>query len=277
MTCWTSRSAICDTSAIGAAVILAMTVETGALIATWLSAWRISSAAGAISGQWNGAETFSGMALAPSSLAFSTAMSTAAFSPEMTIWPALLSLATTTTPAAEPALQASSARARSVLAPISTAIAPTPTGTARCMAWPRSLSRRAVSLSEKVPAAAWAEYSPSEWPATYVAWAQAMPKSFSSTRAAASDTAMMAGWAFSVRVSWSSGPSNIRADSFWPNAASTSAKTSRAVANWSNRSLPMPTLWLPWPGKTNASVMSHLFKNVAAGLAHRPVKRQTVL
>ena len=46
------------------------------------------------------------------------------------------------------------------------AIAPSPTGTAACMALPRMRSSRAVSASENVPAAASAEYSPSEWPAT---------------------------------------------------------------------------------------------------------------
>jgi len=33
------------------------------------------------------------------------------------------------------------------------------------MAWPRSFSRRAVSASDRAPAAHRAEYSPSEWPA----------------------------------------------------------------------------------------------------------------
>jgi hypothetical protein len=46
------------------------------------------------------------------------------------------------------------------------AMAPTPTGTAACMALPRMRRSRAVSASEKVPAAQSAEYSPSEWPAT---------------------------------------------------------------------------------------------------------------
>ncbi|MNI80211.1 hypothetical protein D3C73_1367260 [compost metagenome] len=121
-------------SVSGRAVTLATTGTTGAMILASARAAAISSAAGCISGQWNGAETFSGMARAPSSLAFSMARSTAALSPEMTTLPLLLSLATTQTPAAEPALAASSASARSVLGPISEAIAPLPTGTARCMA-----------------------------------------------------------------------------------------------------------------------------------------------
>ena len=39
-------------------------------------------------------------------------------------------------------------------------------GTADCIARPRVLRRRAASPIEKLPAAASAEYSPSEWPAT---------------------------------------------------------------------------------------------------------------
>ena len=74
----------------------------------------------------------------------------------------------TLTENAQPALMAvsaaaaASARARSVLGPISEAMVPLPTGTARCMAWPRSFSRRAVSDRLIAPTAASAEYSPSE-------------------------------------------------------------------------------------------------------------------
>ena len=45
-------------------------------------------------------------------------------------------------------------------------MAPSPTGTAFCIAWPRSFRSRAASASCRAPAAASAEYSPSEWPAT---------------------------------------------------------------------------------------------------------------
>ena len=90
----------------GRASTLATTGTTGARIDAEARASAISSAAGCISGQWKGAETFSGIARAPSSLAFSMARSTAAFSPEMTMFPALLSLATTQTPTSEPAAAA---------------------------------------------------------------------------------------------------------------------------------------------------------------------------
>ena len=41
---------------------------------------------------------------------------------------------------------------------------------------------------------------------------------------------MSAGWAFSVSVKVSIGPLNMISESFWPSAASTSSKTSRAPA-----------------------------------------------
>ena len=68
-------------------------------------------------------------------------------------------------------------------------------------------------------------------------------------------TAISAGWAFSVRVSVSAGPSQMIADSFSPSASSTSAKTARASGKASASALPMPTAWLPWPGKVNATVI----------------------
>ena len=62
-------------------------------------------------------------------------------------------------------------------------MAPTPTGTAFCMARPRVRSRRAVSLMLRLPAAASAEYSPSECPATNAASRPTeKPASVSSTR-----------------------------------------------------------------------------------------------
>ena len=45
-------------------------------------------------------------------------------------------------------------------------MAPTPTGTACCIARPRMRTSRTASASESAPAAASAEYSPTEWPAT---------------------------------------------------------------------------------------------------------------
>ena len=132
----------------------------GAEISTSARASRIASAAGDISEQWKGALTGNSTArFAPASFARSIARATAAAEPEITTWPGALSLA---------ALQISS----SVLAsaaisttlsksgPNRAAIAPTPTGTACCMALPRIRSNFAVSASVNAPDAAKAEYSP---------------------------------------------------------------------------------------------------------------------
>ena len=51
------------------------------------------------------------------------------------------------------------------------------------------------------------------------------PRPCSSTRTAASDAAINAGWAFSVRVRVSIGPSKTMPASAWPSAASTSSNT----------------------------------------------------
>ena len=97
--------------------------------------------------------------------------------------------------------------------------APTPTGTAFCIARPRKRRRRAASATVNDRAAAKADYSPSEWPATKAASrARSTPASVSSARNAASDTAMSAGCAFSVSVSVSAGPFQIVSLSFSPSA-----------------------------------------------------------
>ena len=103
------------------------------------------------------------------------------------------------------------------------------------------------------PAAASAEYSPSEWPATNLTLsASAKPLLVSSTRITASETAISAGWAFSVSVSVSSGPSHMtrRASGPAPRRPPRTRRGPRREALAS--SAPMPTAWLPCPGNTNA-------------------------
>src|SRR5215467_8945103 len=68
----------------------------------------------------------------------------------------------------------------------------------------------------------------------------------------ASESVMIAGCAFSVRKRSDSGPSHISLDSRWESTSSTSSKVSRAGAKASAKALPMPTLWLPCPGKMKA-------------------------
>ena len=107
--------------------------------------------------------------------------STASLWPLTTTWPPPLSLATATTSPRAASLQASWAGSSSM--PSRAAMAPTPTGTAFCIDWPRSFKSRAASASCRAPAAARAEYSPSEWPATCVArLVSGLPPSFSRMR-----------------------------------------------------------------------------------------------
>ena len=168
VTCATSSLRITSTSRTGSAMTLATSGTAGGAIATPASASAIRSAAGCISAQWKGALTGSSIArFAPRALAISTARSTAALSPETTTCAGSLSFAASqTSPCAASAATASTA-ARS--SPSTAAIAPRPTGTASCIACPRSRSIRAVSSSRIAPAAQSAEYSPSECPATNAA------------------------------------------------------------------------------------------------------------
>ena len=190
----------------------------------------MASAAGCISGQWNGADTGSGTArLAPMSLAMAIARSIAPLWPDSTTWQGSLSLATVQTSPSAAAAAIFWASSRS--APSSAAIAPTPTGTAACIACPRSFSSLAVV--GKVERAGRAQRR---------IFAKAVagdemrglvevdtPPSRVSARNTASAWAMIAGWAFSVSLRSSSGPSRISLKRFWPSASSTSPNTSRAA------------------------------------------------
>ncbi len=90
----TSRSLISTGSVAFAAETLAINGTIGARGGLLCSASAIASAAGAISAQWNGAETGSSMARrTPRILAISTARSTAPRWPEITICPPPLSFA----------------------------------------------------------------------------------------------------------------------------------------------------------------------------------------
>ena len=63
---------------------------------------------------------------------------------------------------------------------------------------------------------------------------------------------MSAGWALAVRVSASMGPSHITCVRLSLRAASTSSNTALAAGKLSASALPIPTAWLPWPGKIKA-------------------------
>ena len=170
----------------------------------------MASAAGCISAQWKGAETGSSMArLAPFALAISTARSTAALSPGHDH----LAAAIVVRRLADLALRGlrGDRRGRVEVEPEQRRHG---AGADRHRllhgAAADAQKPRGVGNATALPAAASAEYSPSEWPATKAASrARSRPASASSTRNAASDTAISAGCAFSVSVSVSAGPSHI--------------------------------------------------------------------
>ena len=160
-TCRTRPSRISAAVVTGRAVTLATTGTAGSIQRAAESACAMASAAGRISEEWNGAETGKRTArLTPRRLAMSIARAMAAAVPDRTTWPPPLSLATSQTSPSDASAAISAAVAAST--PIKAAMAPEPTGTAACMAEPRSLRSRAASTIENVPAAARAEYSPSE-------------------------------------------------------------------------------------------------------------------
>ena len=133
------------------------------------------------------------------------------------------------------------------------AIAPSPTGTADCIESPRWRSKRAASLIDRLPDAARAAYSPSEWPAVIPPrLASGAPSSASRTRTAAIDVPNKAGWAFRVMRMASSGPSCMMANRFSPSASLISSKTCLAAACDAAKAPPIPTACDPCPGNKNA-------------------------
>ena len=143
----------------------------GACSAVSASACFKRSAAGRIRLLWNGADTGSGKArLAPWLLSHSQALSTAARLPAITVWAGSLKFtASTTSPLSAANVWLTSrqpATTRCASMPRMAAIAPTPTGTASCIAWARRRTSGTACAKVSTPAATRAEYSPSECPAT---------------------------------------------------------------------------------------------------------------
>ncbi len=82
-----------------------------------------------------------------------------------------------------------------------------------------------------------------------------MPISVSIALNTAILTDIIAGWAFSVFVSSSISPSHIILVRFCPRDSLTSSYTSLEAAKLSANAFPIPTNWLPCPGKTNKFVI----------------------
>ena len=227
--------------------------------------------------QWNGALTGSIMLRrAPLALASSTARSTAARAPLTTAWPGALSLATSQTPLrgglGRDRLDRRRARGRGSRPSRPRRPAPPPASPGRAAA-AGARHRR----SQRLPAAASAEYSPSEWPATQPAeLGEPCGRSrASSARSAASEVAISAGWAFSVRRSRSSGPSKISRLSGSPSASSTSSNTARPPAPRRTGPGPCRPPASPGPGRSMlracdpAQIAVRRFLAPAPGLSRR--------
>ncbi|MDT4837787.1 hypothetical protein FQZ97_715290 [compost metagenome] len=103
------------------------------------------------------------------------------------------------------------------------AIAPTPTGTACCMACARKRTSGAACASVSTPDATSAEYSPSEWPATTDGVA---PPSASQARHAATPATSITGCVLVVSASSSLGPFLISA----PMSSLSASEASRKVS-----------------------------------------------
>ena len=195
-----------------------------------------------MSGLWNGALTGSFIILRqPRALRISMAASTASAWPAMTIWPGPLKLAGTTTRPVWVWAVRQAASTSAALTPRMAAMAPTPTGTATCMARPRSRTVATAAPKVRAPAATRALYSPREWPATKSGLGRRAPKA----RTTMVLWVRMAGWVCSVSFSWSSGPWAISAERGNPRTSSASWSTAWAAGSAAARSTPMPTAWEP--------------------------------
>src|SRR5437870_1039484 len=234
-------------SRTGSAVALAITGNAGSRNGARSSATRRWFAAGAMRDEWKAPLTLSGTTrLAPRALHAAPAFATASGSPEITVWSgAFRFAATTTAPPLDAARHASSTSA--VARPSTAAMVPGRSVPACCISSPRRRTRAAASVGASAPAAMYAEYSPRECPAA----ATAAPSILGPTTAnTAALCARMAGCAFWVAVSSSSGPSNIRRLSPKPSVSSIASSVCRASGNRSARSLAIPTFCAPCPGQS---------------------------
>ena len=221
--------------------------RNGTLARIWLN----SSRARRMSGEWLATLTVRRTALrAPTVLLISRAKASAGMTPESTIWPGALALATPISPCSRAwsTISCTCSSDRPMTAPMP------PSMPRSCMIRPRSRTR-SIAVSKSIASAATAAaYCPAECPATDLG-ASVTPAASASSRIAsryATLVARIAGWAFTVRSSSSPGPSAIRRESGKPSVASARSITAAAAGDRSRRAAPIPTYCEPWPGKTNA-------------------------
>ena len=119
------------------------------------------------------------------------------------------------------------------------------------MARPRSRTSLVTSPTSTESAAAIAAYSPTLWPITTSGFTFSLA---CTARSAASDAVTSAGWVMSVSESRSIGPSKHTLRRSKSTSAEASSNTALASGNALAISRPMPTRWLPCPGKQNATL-----------------------
>ena len=133
---------------------------------------------------------------------------------------------------------------------------PRPTGTAFCMASPRRRRSRAVSAMVRRRPRQSAEYSPSEWPATKAASRARSSRASASQHA---DRGEAHGHQGRLGVGRQGqlglGPLEHRAESFCDEGGIDLLEHGAGRGKASASALPMPTAWLPWPGKMKAVLM----------------------
>ena len=117
---------------------------------------------------------------------------------------------------------------------------------------PRRRTNCSALSKSSAPAATSAEYSPKLWPAT----TSGCKPCASSTRNTATLCVSRAGWATSVAVSSSAGPSLISRESSISSTASACSITAAAAGYCSATSAPMPTYCDPCPGKIKAIIIA---------------------
>jgi len=153
VTCFVSRLRVCDESWYGSAVTFATTGTFMAPTCTFSSSTASLSADGAISAEWNGADTGRAFtSLAPLSLASFIARSTAPLWPAITTCPAPLKFAGWQASVASGEASRQVASTSSCSRPMIAAIAPCPSGTASCMNVPRRCTSRTASANDSAPA-----------------------------------------------------------------------------------------------------------------------------
>ena len=134
---------------------------------------------------------------------------------------------------------------------------------ASCISWPRRQTRSKQVEMSTTCAKERAANSPREKPAQTSAL---MPASLRASAAAIS-TVHRQGWVMAVCFSSSSVPSK-HCREVPGRMRSARAKISAAAGEISQRDLPMPGCWAPWPGKTNATLPMRTL--LSALLRHSP-------